>query len=122
MNILLWVLQVALAWLSIAGGAFQIFKINDLQKTVAAMRELPQGLWAVFGTLGCLAGVCLIVPGVIKVLPVLTPVAAAVIAVQSVVITALYLHYGDRAPVPFSVTMAILATVIAIGRFALKPL
>jgi hypothetical protein len=28
MNILLWVLQIALAWLCIAGGIFQIFKIE----------------------------------------------------------------------------------------------
>ena len=46
MNILLWVLQIALALLCIAGGYFQIFKIEELQKTVAAMRELPHGLWA----------------------------------------------------------------------------
>jgi hypothetical protein len=122
MNILFWVLQVALSWLCIAGGAFQIFKINELEKTVAAMRELPHGLWAFFGGFGCLCGLCLILPGIFKVLPTLTPIAAAAVAVQSLLITALYLHYGDRAPVPYSITMAILAAFIAYGRFALKPL
>jgi hypothetical protein len=122
MNILLWVLQAALALLSISGGAFQIFKIDELQKTVAAMRELPHGLWAVLGAFGCLAGLCLIVPGAIKVLPGLTPIAATGVAVESVLISAFYLYYGDRAPLPYSVTMAIMAAFIAYGRFALKPL
>ncbi len=76
MNILLWVLQAALALMCVGGGSFQIFKIDELAKTVAAMRELPHGLWAVLGTLGCLEGIALIVPGVIKVAPGLTPIAA----------------------------------------------
>lgn len=121
MNILLWVLQIALALLCISGGAFQIFKIEELQTTVAAMRELPRGLWAFLGAFGCLAGVGLILPGALKVLPVLTPISAAAVAVQSVLISAFYIYYGDRAPLPYSVSMAIMAAFIAYGRFALRP-
>lgn len=51
MNILLWVLQVALAWLSIAGGMYQIFKFEELQKGVAAMRRLPRGFGPFWGPL-----------------------------------------------------------------------
>jgi hypothetical protein len=122
MNILLWVLQVMLAWLSIAGGYYQIFKIDELQKSVAAMRALPHALWAFFGALGCVAGLALILPGATNVLPVLTPIAAAVVAAESVLISGLYLYYGDSAPIPFSVAMAIMALFISYGRFALKPL
>ena len=42
MNIALWILQVVVAFLSVSGGAFQIFKFDDLKKGVAAMRELPR--------------------------------------------------------------------------------
>jgi hypothetical protein len=111
-----------LAWLCIAGGYFQMFKIEDLQKTVAAMRELPHGLWAFLGAVGGLAGLALILPGVINALRALTPIAATVVAVQSVLISALYIYYGDRAPLPYSVAMAIIAAFIAYGRFALSPL
>ena len=41
MNILLWALQIALACLCIAGGTFQIFKIEQLQKNVASTRASP---------------------------------------------------------------------------------
>jgi hypothetical protein len=122
MNILLWVLQVALAWLCIAGGAFQIFKIEELQTTVASMRELPRALWAVLGTFGCFAGLGLILPGATNILPGLTPIAAAGVAVQSILITSFYIYYGDRSPMAYSAAMAILAAFICYGRFALKPL
>jgi hypothetical protein len=121
MNILLWILQIALAWLCIAGGAFQIFKIEQLQKNVASMRSLPRGLWAFLGAFGCLAGLGLILPGAIDVLPVLTPIAAAAVAAESVLITAFYVYYGDRSPMVYSVAMAIMAAAISYGRFALQP-
>jgi hypothetical protein len=122
MNILLWVLQVALAWFCIAGGFFQMFKIEQLQKGVASMRELPRSLWAFLGAFGCVAGLALILPGASNVLPVLTPIAAAGIAAESVLISAFYLRYGDRSPMSYSVVMAVMAAFIAYGRFALTPL
>ncbi len=122
MNILFWVLQAILAWLCIAGGYFQMFKLDQLQQGVAAMRELPHGLWMALGAIGLLAGIGLILPAALGRLPVVTPVAAAVIAVHSVLICALYLYYGDRAPLPYSLAMAVIAAVIVYGRFVLKPL
>jgi hypothetical protein len=122
MSIVLWFLQVVLAWMCIGGGVFQIFKIEELQTTVASMRELPHGLWAFFGAIGCLAGVGLILPSATKVLPVLTPISAAVVAAESVLISALYIYYGDSAPLGFSVAMAIMGAFIAYGRFALEPI
>jgi hypothetical protein len=69
-----------------------------------------------------LAGVGLILPAATNTLPVLTPISAVGVAAQSVLITALYIYYGDRAPMPYSATMAVLAAFIAYGRFSLKPL
>lgn len=122
MNILLWVLQIALAWLCIAGGAFQIFKIEELQKNVASMRALPRGLWAFLGAFGCLAGLGLILPGAINVLPILTPISAAAVVAQSVLISTFYIYYRDYSPLPYSVAMAIMAAFISYGRFVLMPL
>lgn len=71
MNILLWVLQVALAWFCIAGGVFQIFKIEQLKVSVASMRALPRALWTFFGGFGCVTGLGLIVPAALKVMTVM---------------------------------------------------
>ena len=114
MNILLWILQIALAWLCIAGGYYQIFKIGELQKMVVSMRMLPPGIWAFLGAFGLLCGLGLIIP-------MLTPIAAAAVAVESVFISALYIYYGDSSPLIYSLIMAIMAGFIAYGRFVLKP-
>jgi putative oxidoreductase len=121
-NFLLWALQIALALLCISGGAFQMFKIEELRKGVAAMRALPRGLWAFLGAFGCLGGLGLVLPGAMHVLPGVTAIAAVAVAAESVFISALYVHYGDRPPLPYSVAMAIMAVFIAYGRFALAPL
>lgn len=122
MNIVLWVVQVALAWLCIAGGAYQVFKIEELKTSVASMRALPRGLWAFLGAFGCLAGLALILPGATDVLPGLTPIAAVAVAAQSVLISAFYLYYRDFSPMIFSVAMALMAAFVSYGRFALQPL
>ena len=121
MTILFWVLQIALALLCIAGGTFKIFKIEQLQKNVASMRALPRGLWTFLGAFECLAGLGLILPGATNVLPVLTPIAAAGVAAESVVVSAIYVYYRDRSPLVYSVAMTIMAALISYGRFALKP-
>lgn len=121
MNILLWALQILLAWLCIAGGVFQIFKFEQLQKDVASMRALPRGLWAFLGAFGCLASVGLILPGAIDALPVLTPIAAAAVAAQSLLISALYVYYRDRSPLVYSAAMTLMAAFVCYGRLALQP-
>lgn len=119
MNILLWALQIALALLCISGGAFKIFKIEQLQKNVASMRALPRGLWTFLGAFECLAGLGLILPGAANVLPVMTPFAAAAVVAESVLISAFYIHYRDFSPMYYSVIMAVMAMFISYGRFAL---
>jgi hypothetical protein len=121
MNILLWVLQIVLALLCIAGGAFKILKFEELQKDVASMRELGRGLWAFLGAFECFGGLGLILPGATNVLPGLTPIAAAAVAAESVLVSAFYIYYGDRPPLFYTVAMALMAAFIAYGRFALKP-
>jgi hypothetical protein len=120
MRIFLWILQIALAFLCVGGGSFQMFKIDELQTTVTAMRELPYGLWAFMGAFECLAGLCLILPGAFRVLPRLTPIAAAALAVQSLLLSAFYLYYRDFSPLPFSLVMAAMAAFVAYGRFGLQ--
>ena len=121
MNILLWVLQIVLAWFCIAGGIYQIFKIEELRKNAVSMRALPRGLWAFLGVFGCLAGLGLILPGAANVLTILTPISAAAVAVESVLISAFYIYYGDFLPLIYSAAMAIVAAFISYGRFVLKP-
>ncbi|WP_108125859.1 DoxX family protein [Saccharospirillum mangrovi] len=119
MSIALWVVQGLLAWLAVAGGYFQLFKINDLKTTVVAMQHLPQGLWAVLGVVGIVAGIGLVVPAVFKDLPMVALICAAVMLVHSLLIAGFYLYFGDKAPLPYVLFMALLAAVILFGRLKL---
>jgi hypothetical protein len=122
MNALLWTLQIALAVLCVSGGAYQIFMLDELRKGVTAMRALPKALWQFLGALGCVAGVALVVPGAAISLPILTPIAAAIVAMQSALISGFYLRFRDKAPLPYSLVMVMLAVIICVGRFSLQPL
>ena len=80
MNVLLWVLQVALALLYLAGGAYKTFMFDEL---ATQMRALPRGGWAALGVLEMLCAVLLVVPAAAKWMPVLTPLAAAALALET---------------------------------------
>src|SRR5438270_665616 len=59
MNVLLWVLQVALALLYLAGGSYKVFKFDEL---ATHMRALSRGGWRALGVLEMLCAVLLVVP------------------------------------------------------------
>lgn len=121
MNIVLWILQGVLALLLFAGGATKIFKIEELAKA-PAMSALPLAVWRGIGALEVLCAVLLILPAALKWMPGLTPLAAAVIAVESLALSALYgkysLEISATNPLVFSAAMAVMALFIAYGRYA----
>ena len=122
MNILLWVLQGALGFMSAAGGSYKITHFEQLKKMTASMRALPKGLWMLVGAFEVVAGLGLILPAALKWMPMLTPDAAIALAVESALLSAAYLFYGDRAPLPYTAVMALVAGFIAYGRLAVLPL
>src|SRR5215213_9977937 len=65
MNVLLWLTQVALALLSLAGGAYKFSMGAELAK-VPATSALSAGGWAVLGAFEMVCGVLLIVPAVVR--------------------------------------------------------
>jgi hypothetical protein len=122
MNFLLWVLQVALALLYFAGGAYKTFMFDELANQ---MRALSRSGWGGLGVLEMLCGVLLIVPAATKWMPVLTPLAAAALAVETLALAAVYARYSLKLaatnPLVWAVVMGLLAAFVAYGRYAIKP-
>src|SRR2546422_3585292 len=116
MNLLLWVLQVALALLYLAGGSYKVFKFDEL---ATQMRALPRGGWRALGVLEVIGAVLLFVPAV-------TPLAAAALALETLALAGLYARYSLKLaatnPLVWSVVMGLLAACVAYGRYALRPL
>ena len=123
MSILLWVIQVALAFLYFSGGAYKVFKFEQLANQ---MRALSRGGWRALGVLEMLCAVLLVVPAATKWMPVLTPLAAAALALESLALAGVYSRYSLRLtatnPLPWVVVMALMAAFVAYGRYALRPL
>ena len=122
MNILLWVLQIALAVLYLSGGAYKVFKFDELAKYMAA---LSSGGWRVLGVIEMLGAALLVVPGAVKWMPVLTPLAGAALALETLALAALYARYSRKLsasnPLVWGVVMGLLAAFVAYGRYALRP-
>ena len=116
MNVLLWVIQVALALLYLAGGSYKVFKFDALANH---MRALPRGGWRALGALEVIGAVLLFVPAV-------TPLAAAALALETLALAGLYARYSLKLaatnPLVWSVVMGLLAACVAYGRYALRPL
>ncbi len=112
MNVLLWVLQVALALLYLAGGSYKTFKFDALANQ---MRALPPGGWRALGVLEMLGAVLLIVPAV-------TPLAAGALALETLALAGLYARYSLKLaatnPMVWAVVMGLLSAFVAYGRYA----
>jgi hypothetical protein len=122
MNILLWVLQAVLALLYLSGGAYKVFSFDEL---ASQMTALSRDGWRLLGVLEILGAVLLIVPSAVKWNPVLTSLAAAVLALETLAIAALYARYSLELavtnPMVWAVVMGLLAAFVAYGRYALEP-
>lgn len=124
MNVLLWVLQVALAVLAFAGGAYKGFMFDQLAK-LPPTGALSRGGWGAIGVFEMLCAVLLILPAATKRMPALTPLAAAALALESVALAVLYARYSLELtvtnPLPWVVVMALMAAFVACGRYSLRP-
>jgi hypothetical protein len=119
MNILLWVLQILLALWNMVGGIYTVFNYEKLKG--AWMNDLPKPAWVAIGILQALFALGLVLPGAVGVLPKLTPIAAAYLAVNALLGCALFAQYAGFPGILWAVVPSILAAFVAYGRIALKP-
>lgn len=107
MNILLWVLQIALAVLYLAGGSYKTFKFEELAKQMVA---IPHGGWRALGVLEMVGGVLMAVPAAV-------PYAAAVLALETLILAALYARHSLKLaatnPMVWALVMGLLAAFVA---------
>jgi hypothetical protein len=122
MNILLWVLQLVLALLCLSGGAYKVFQFDELANQ---MRALSRGGWRVLGVFEMLCGILLVVPAAVKWMPILTPLAAAALALETLALAGVYARYSLKLtaanPLVWSAVMGLMAAFVAYGRYALRP-
>src|SRR5204862_6305989 len=119
MHLLFWVLPGALALLYFAGGSYKTFKFDALANQ---MRALSRGGWRVLGVLEMVGAVLLIVPAAANWMPLLTPLAAAALALETLALAGLYARYSLKLaatnPMVWALVMGLVSAFVAYGRYA----
>ena len=122
MNILLWVLQVLTALLYAASGVMKVFMFDKVSVDVPSFGALPREAWTALGILELVCVVGLIVPAAFHWKPTLTVVAAAALAIESLVFVWVHVQYHEIPPMIMSGVLGLVMAFIAYGRMVLKPI
>ena len=118
MNVVLWIIQVLLALLFLfAGGIKLVLPIAEMTKQMA----LPGLFLRFLGVAEVLGALGLILPGLLRIRPGLTPLAAAGLTLIMIGATVLTLKSGGGAMALSPLVTGILAAFVAYGRWRLVP-
>ena len=122
MNILLWVLQILGALLYGSSGVMKVFMFDKVSQDVPSFGALPRKAWMTLGLVELVCTVGLIVPAALHWHPLLTILAATVLAVESLVFVWVHVRYREVAPMILSAVLGLLMAFIAYGRMVLQPI
>jgi uncharacterized membrane protein YphA (DoxX/SURF4 family) len=122
MNILLWILQILAAILYLASGVMKVFLFEKISEGVPSFGAMPREGWRALGILELVCAAGLVIPGALHWEPVLAVVAAALLAIESVVFVWVHAKYKEIAPIVMSGALGLLMAFIVYGRMVLRPM
>jgi hypothetical protein len=118
MNILLWVLQILGALLYGASGVMKVFLFDKVSADVPSFGALPRQVWMALGIIELVCVVGLIVPLAFNWHPALTAVAAAILAIESLVFIGVHVKYRETMSIVMSAVLGVVMAFVAYGRMA----
>ena len=121
MNVVLWILQIVLGAIMLMAGAMKATRGREgllSEPRMAWVEDYPDSTVRGIGVAELLAGIGLIFPWWLDILPILTPLAAVGIVVVMVLAIRRHMTRSESHMFPVNGTIALIALVIAIGRFA----
>ncbi len=122
MNVLLWVLQVLAALLYGSSGVMKVFLFDKVSADVPSFGALPRKAWTALGILELACTVGLLVPAALHWHPPLTVLAAALLAIESLVFIGVHVKYREVPPTILSGVLGLLMAFVAYGRLVLQPI
>jgi putative oxidoreductase len=120
LNIALWILQVLLAAAYLAHGWMMVSPPAELVELMNA--QLGVGLRLFIGVAELLAAVGLILPGVTRILPWLTALAAAGLMIVMGSATILHIFRGESESAVSTAVLFVLVTFVAYMRWKVQPI
>lgn len=120
MNILLWILQVLLAFHTVMGA---IWKFSNPEQNVPSLSVIPHGMWISMSVLELIISFGLVIPRLNKHLALLAPIAALYVAAEMLLLSGVHLYSGDSnySPMIYWLVVAAICGFIAYGRLVLTP-
>ena len=120
LNIALWILQILLAAAYVAHGWLMVSPPAELVAMMNA--QLGVGFRLFIGVAELLAAAGLILPGITRILPSLTALAAAGLMIVMGSATVLHVFRGENESAITAVVLFVLVTVVAYSRWKVQPL
>jgi uncharacterized membrane protein YphA (DoxX/SURF4 family) len=122
MNAVIWIVQVLLAIAFIGAGLVHATQGKKPPRGMEWMSAVPASFLTTIGVLEVAGGIGLIVPEATGILPVLTPLAAAALALVMVFAALFHLRRpGETSNVAFNIVLGLIAVFVALGRFVIVP-
>jgi len=116
MNLALWILQGLLALAFAAGGTMKL--VSPREKLIANKMtwaaDFSDGQVKLIGLSELLGGIGLVAPWATRIVPVLTPIAAACLVV--IMTGAAVVHIRRKEPAIPAIVLGVLVALVAIGR------
>lgn len=123
LHIVLWVAQVLLAVMfGFAGVLKSTRPIEELSQMMAWAGALPPAVVRFIGVSELAGALGLLLPGLTRTMPVLTPLAATGLVLIMVLAMVFHLSRGETQALPINLCLGGLAAFVAWGRFAKAPI
>jgi uncharacterized membrane protein YphA (DoxX/SURF4 family) len=122
LNILLWILQILAALLYASSGVMKAFMFDKVSHDVPSFGALPRRVWFALGILELVCVVGLVAPDALHWKPSLTILAAAVLAVESLVFIGVHVRYREVPAIVMSAVLGLVMAFVAYGRLVLAPI
>jgi putative oxidoreductase len=122
LNIALWIGQVFLAGMFIMAGIMKVSQpIDQLSQMLPWTAQIPEILVRFIGISEALGAVGLLLPALLRIKPVLTPIAATGLALVQLFAIAFHLSRGEAPAIVINIILLLVAVFIAWGRFKKVP-
>jgi putative oxidoreductase len=123
MDVILWIVQILLALLFGMAGFMKLTQpYEKLQGMMKWVESVPPTGVKVIGFLELTGAIGLLLPSLLRILPVLTPLAAGGLVLTMLGAMALHVQRKEFNVLPINLVLGGLALFVAVGRFAIVPL
>jgi uncharacterized membrane protein YphA (DoxX/SURF4 family) len=123
MHISLWVVQILLAAMFLMAGANKLFQsITELSKMLPWATEVPEGLVRFIGISELLGGLGLLLPSILRIKPILTPIAAVGLSLIMVSASIFHISRGEMSVIGINFVLLALALFVVWGRMKKAPI